>query len=138
MIPIDRETNRSLREQQQKQYAEELRQQILEKERNSKSPNPYSTTSQDNAFAYSPPPPRRNNGMRANAPFATTYSPTYNTRSEEKPNLKKEALPDFSRTAVAPLNLNLTNFVSESLPSLPRQYNSGNQFYRKNNHIRQL
>ena len=121
---------RASKEKQQKEYAEELKQQIMDKKRLTHSPLPFSTTSNDtfsfqSQFQY---PSKRILNTKMDSPFAlipgtplnsdkknSSLSNTYGGYS------KKEVIPDFGRTSVAPLNLNITTFTMDTLPSLPRQ-----------------
>lgn len=146
MFGSEGERLQELRQQQAKKYAMELRQQIASKNsQKPKTPDRYSTTTSDH---YSNPKNKMPNSIlnqdenldqisyRSNTinrnqtnPSQTTQSNqtqipiTQPHKSERSPRVIHEPLPEFKSTTIAPLNITLTSYHADPMPSLPRQQN---------------
>lgn len=118
MFTPELERRRDLKLQQDRQYFNDLRQQIASNaQRNGTNQavaipdsRQYSNRSQPPVPYVSPPSTRSNNMVVP-----------YNARNNSSlPMTPLDPLPDFPQTTIAPLNLEVTRFAIDTVPDLPR------------------
>ncbi|KAK8889164.1 hypothetical protein M9Y10_033909 [Tritrichomonas musculus] len=122
MFGSEGERLQELRQQQARQYAEQLRQQIAAKNsQKPKSPSLYSTTTSDSyTNPIQQPRIQRSNINSSNSSSGIHHSSSTNS-TDRLPKVTPDPLPNLQPTSVAPLNLTITSFQPDPTPSLPRQ-----------------
>ena len=141
MFVPERERQREAKLQQNRQYYEDLRQQIENKNKNKfsnfqNSQNPQNqqislnparmqSISQQNRIQFENGNFQNFTQSRGNDAFHPSYPSAF---SQASSTLNREPLPNFSTTTVAPLNIKLFDYSedNETLSSLPRQLNRRN------------
>lgn len=116
----------AMRQAQAQQYAEELRRQIEEKKVKPKTPAQYTTTNTDiyGRGVTRPQPPNNPPPQRFPAQPTQQQTPSFAVPAPRvSPRRYHDAIPDFTQTNVAPLNLSISTYTPDPTPSLPRQTN---------------